>query len=98
MNQLQRHREALDKLKDPEIIKKNIKAQLKAIKLHDQVNFEIIQHGEQGQDMQFLNKYLGEEGYEEDDVDIDELNKQYKESLAKTAYQEFWQDLNEIRS
>jgi len=51
MNQLQRHREALDKLKDPEIIKKNIKAQLKAIKLHDQVNFEIIQHGEQGQDM-----------------------------------------------
>lgn len=48
--------------------------------------------------MTFLNKYLGEEGYEDDEVDIDELNKQYKDSLAKSAYQEFWHDLNEVRS
>lgn len=44
--------------------------------------------------MEFLNKYLGEEGYEVESVDIDELNREYKESLSKTAYQEFWQDLN----
>ncbi len=94
MNSLQRHKAILDELSDPEVIKKNIRAQLKAIKDYDQKNFEILQNGKEGKDMEFLNKYLGEEGYDVESVDIDELNQEYKESLNKTAYQEFWQDLN----
>lgn len=45
--------------------------------------------------MEFLNKYLGEEGFDDNEsVNIDDLNREYKESLNKSAYQEFWQDLN----
>ena len=48
MNNLMRHKAKLDELQDPDVIKKNIRAQLKAIKDHDQTNFEIIQHGKEG--------------------------------------------------
>jgi hypothetical protein len=46
-------------------------------------------------DKEFINGYLGEDMYDQDEIDPKVLNRDYKSpQLDKSAYQEFWEGVS----
>jgi hypothetical protein len=97
IKQLEKTQAQLGEFMDPEQIKLNVRAQAKMIKENgSRHEFDRIQKGvPKGE----LIKILGDDAYDGKSINGEQmLADKYSKHIDKEAYDEFWQDISQIRA
>ena len=71
------------------MVQKTTQGRIKALQENDLKTYEKIE--DQKMDKKEIDKYLkGEENDKKNEINLDELNKDYGKDLDQAAYQDFW--------